>query len=245
MLSCDKLPPNWRVPMTPRSPRYRAAVIFAMLAAGASANPARADDIVIKDAASMAGAVMWLSWGARGVVLAVVRGEESIVLGYGETRPGSKAEPDGRSIVRMGSIAKVMAGQVLATMAVDGTLKLTDPLAKYAPPGAKVPAFAGRQITLLDVASYTASLPRELPGVPDPQPGENPFKHFEADAYWRWLAGASLPYAPRAGALDSKLAFGLLGAALARAGGKPYATLPHQPVAPPPPLLTPPTKLPD
>ena len=231
--------------MTPRLNRYRPAVIFAMLAAGASANPARADDIVLKDAASMAGAVMWLSSGAPGLVLAVVRGEESIVRGYGETHPGSKVEPDGRSILRMGSIAKVMAGHVLASMAVDGTLKLTDPLAKYAPPGAKVPAFAGRQITLLDVASYTAGLPRELPGVPEPQPGENPFKHFEADAYWRWLAGASLPYAPGAGAMYSNLGFGLLGDALARAGGKPYATLLHERVTAPLDMLDTATKLSD
>src|SRR5258707_11305682 len=90
MLSCDKLPPNWRVPMTPRSTRHRPAVIFAMLAAGASANPARADDIVLKDAESMAGAVMWLSSGAPGLVLAVVRGEEAVVLGGGEAPPGSQ-----------------------------------------------------------------------------------------------------------------------------------------------------------
>src|SRR5262249_61207533 len=47
--------------MTPRLNRYRPAVIFAMLAAGASADSARADDIVLKDAASMAGAGAWLS----------------------------------------------------------------------------------------------------------------------------------------------------------------------------------------
>src|SRR5260370_32124833 len=105
MLSCDKLSPNRRVPMTPRLTRYRPAVIFAMLAAGASANPARAADIVLKDAASMAGAVMWLSSGAPGLVLAVVRGEESVVLGYGETAPGSQGAPARRSLVRMGSIA--------------------------------------------------------------------------------------------------------------------------------------------
>src|SRR2546430_12516494 len=110
MLSCDKLPPNRRVPMTPRSTRYRPAVIFAMLAAGASANPARAADIVLKDAASMAGAVMWLSSGAPGLVLAVVRGEESVVLGDGETRPGSKGEPDGPFLVRTGSLAQGLAG---------------------------------------------------------------------------------------------------------------------------------------
>src|SRR5262249_406714 len=151
MLSCDNHP-RLASAMTPRLKRYRPAVIFAMLAAGASANPAKAADIVLKDAASMAGAAVGprprAPAPAPGGGLAVVRGEESVVLGFGETRPGSKVEPNGRSILRMGSIAKVMAGHVLASMAADGTLKLTDPLAKYAPPGAKVPAFAGRQITL-------------------------------------------------------------------------------------------------
>src|SRR5258707_9733225 len=113
--------------MTPRSTRYRPAVIFAMLAAGASANPARADDIVLKDAASMAGAVMWLNSGAPGLVLAVVRGEESIVLGYGETRPGSKVEPDGRSIVRIGSSANVMAGRGAPAQAGGGKHPHTTP----------------------------------------------------------------------------------------------------------------------
>jgi hypothetical protein len=63
--------------MTPRLNRY---------------NPVRADDIVLKDAASTTGGVLWLSSGAPGLVLAAVRGEESVVLGYGETRRGSKEE---------------------------------------------------------------------------------------------------------------------------------------------------------
>jgi len=118
-------------------------------------------------------------------------------------------------------------------MAADGTVKLTDPLAKYAPPGAKVPAFAGRQITLVDLATHTAGLPRELPDAPEPQPGQNPFTRFQADAYWRWLSGATLPYAPGSGAMYSNLGFGLLGEALAKAGGKPYAVLLKERVADP------------
>jgi len=214
--------------MTPRLNRY---------------NPVRADDIVLKDAASTTGGVLWLSSGAPGLVLAAVRGEESVVLGYGETRRGSKEEPNGRSILRVGSIAKVMAGHTLASMAADGTLKLTDPLTKYAPTGAKVPAFAGRQITLLDLATHTAGLPRELPDVPAPQPGENPFTCFHADAYWRWLAGVTLPYAPGSGAMYSNLGFGLLGEALAKAGGTPYATLLDEHVAAPLGMLDTTTKL--
>jgi serine-type D-Ala-D-Ala carboxypeptidase/endopeptidase len=208
------------------------ATILAMLLVCAAATT-RAEDIVLKDAATMTGGVIWLNSGAPGLVLAVVRGDESIVLGYGETRPGSKVEPDGRSILRMGSIAKVMAGQTLASMTADGTVKLVDPLAKYAPSGAKVPAFAGREITLLDLATYTAGLPRELPDAPDPRPGENPFAGFQADAYWRWLAQAKLPYAPGSGAMYSNLGFGLLGEALAKAGGKPFAALLAERVATP------------
>jgi len=214
--------------MTPRLNRY---------------NPVRADDIVLKDAASMTGGVLWLNSGAPGLVLAVIRGDQSVVLGYGETRPGSKVEPNGRSILRMGSIAKVMAGHTLASMVADGTLKLTDPLIKYAPPGAKVPTFAGREITLLDLATHTAGLPRELPDAPDPQPGENPFTWFHADAYWRWLAGATLPYAPGSGAIYSNLGFGLLGEALAGVGGKPYGTLLNERVAAPLGMLDTTTKL--
>src|SRR5262249_54827439 len=159
--------------MTPTSNTRRLAAAVALLLAAASL--ARGDDIVLKDAASMSGGGMWLSSGAPGLVLAAVRGGGTVVLGFGETPPGSQVEPTGRAIRRMGSIARVRAGQPLAGMAADGTVKLTDPLAKYAPPGAKVPAFAGREITLLDLATYTAGLPRELPGVPDPRPGENPF----------------------------------------------------------------------
>ena len=227
--------------MTPRANSLAASLAIVIASAPATA---RANDIVLKDAASMSGAVTWLSSGAPGLVLAVVRGDESIVLGFGETRPGSKVEPDGRSNLRMGSIAKVMAGHVLASMAADGTLNLVHPLAKYAPAGAKVPTFDGREITLLDLATYTAGLPRELPDVPDPKPGENPFTPFQADAYWRWLARATLPYAPGSGAMYSNLGFGLLGEALAKAGGKPYATLLAERVATPLGMLDTTTKLP-
>ena len=155
--------------------RVKPALLAALLAvamAGVTAKDLHAEDLALKEATSMMGTVLALSSGAPGLVVAAVRGEQSVVLGFGETRPGSKTEPNGRSILRMGSIAKAMAGQVLASMAADGTVKLTDPLAKYAPPGVKVPSFAGRQITLLDLATYTAGLPRELPDAPEPQPGQ-------------------------------------------------------------------------
>jgi serine-type D-Ala-D-Ala carboxypeptidase/endopeptidase len=92
------------------SNRFGFAAMVAALLACATGSSARADDLILKEVASMTGLVLWLSSGAPGLVLAVVRGDESLVLGFGEARPGIKVEPDGRSILRMGSIAKVMAG---------------------------------------------------------------------------------------------------------------------------------------
>ncbi|ERM01182.1 hypothetical protein Q644_22930 [Brucella intermedia 229E] len=54
---------------------------------------------------------------------------------------------------------------MLAALAAKGKLKLTDPLAKYAPEGAKVEV-NGRPVTLLDLATHSAGLPRELPRPP-------------------------------------------------------------------------------
>lgn len=108
----------------------RRAAICALLPAGAFGaalspvltRPAAAEDLALRDAASMAGVAMFLNARAPGLVLAVVRGQDSIVAGYGETAPGSGKEPDGRSIVRIGSVSKVFAGDVLARMAASGEL---------------------------------------------------------------------------------------------------------------------------
>jgi serine-type D-Ala-D-Ala carboxypeptidase/endopeptidase len=213
------------------STKLSLAVTITTLIACAQSVSVCAEDIVLKEATSNMG---WLviKAGAPGLVLGVVRGGESIVLGFGETRRGSKVEPNGHSILRLGSVAKVMAGQVLASMVTDGIVKLADPLAKFAPPGAKIPAVADRQITLLDLATHTAGLRRELPGAPDPTLGQKP-SSLEADAYWRWLSDASLPYTPGSGAIYSNLGFSLLGEALAKADGKPYPTLLRQHIADP------------
>ena len=49
---------------------------------------------------------MFMESGATGMVLAVVHGDQDIVVGYGETAKGNGREPDGTSLVRLGSISK-------------------------------------------------------------------------------------------------------------------------------------------
>ncbi|WP_287748851.1 D-alanyl-D-alanine-carboxypeptidase/endopeptidase AmpH [Methylobacterium sp.] len=189
---------------------------------------AAASDLALRDAASLAGMAMYLDSGAPGLVLAVLHGDESLVLGFGETAPGSGIEPDGRSIVRLGSVSKVFATDLLASLVAGGRVRLADPLFRYAPAGVTVPAAkgGGREISLLDLATHAAGLPRELPdpGI-SPGSGGNPFSVFRLGYYWEWLAANGPAYPPGTRLLYSNAGFGLLGDALARAAGKPYGTL--------------------
>jgi D-alanyl-D-alanine-carboxypeptidase/D-alanyl-D-alanine-endopeptidase len=124
--------------------------------------PGRADDLALRDAASMAGTAMFLNSGAPGLIIAVVRGDDSFVAGFGKTGPDNETEPDGQSIFRLGSVSKVFATDVLAKLVAQGRVSLTDPLSRYAPDGVTVKSFAGKPFTLLDLATHSAGLPREL-----------------------------------------------------------------------------------
>lgn len=193
--------------------------------AGVAASPTRADDLALRDAASFAGVEMFLNSRAPGLVLAVVAGDESVVLGYGETAPGNGIEPDGRSIVRIGSLSKVFTGDLLASMAAAGKVGLDDPLSRYAPKDIAIPSFGGRPITLLDLVTHSAGLPREVSDPAGPDPDGNPYSVFRTAYLWQWLAGHPPAYRPGTTSIYSNAGFGLLGEALATAGEKPYPNL--------------------
>ncbi|MBO9354747.1 D-alanyl-D-alanine-carboxypeptidase/endopeptidase AmpH [Bordetella petrii] len=208
---------------------------FAFLALSAScalsANTSNAADLALEDAVSMAGMQLYLNAGAPGLIIAVVRGDDTVIQGYGETAPGSSVEPDENSIFRIASVSKVFAGDVLASLAAKGKVRLTDPLAKFAPENASVEA-NGRPMTLLDLATHSAGLPRELPD-PDAKPSENPFAVFDRAYYWKWVGANKPAYAPGTTTLYSNLGYGLLGDALAKAGGADYSALLASEVAQP------------
>jgi serine-type D-Ala-D-Ala carboxypeptidase/endopeptidase len=198
-------------------------IVTVVLALTATLLPAaRADERALREALSLPGAAMWLDYKAPGLILAVVRGPDAVVLGFGETAPSSGVVPDGRTIVRIGSIAKAFAGQLLADLASAGTVRLADPAQRYLPEF-KLPEAQGRPITLIDLATHTAGLPREVPG--EPAADGNPFAHFSWENYKAYLATATLASAPGTAAAYSNLGFGLLGRALESAGSQPYATL--------------------
>ncbi len=97
------------------------------------APPAFAADPLLEQALELPGFVMWADSGAPGLVFGAVRGNDSLVLGFGNVRPKAdqpelpNPEPDGRTLIRLGSISKAFAGELLASLVVDGHVRLTDP----------------------------------------------------------------------------------------------------------------------
>ena len=203
-----------RMPLLP-------ALLIALV--GASfAGEARADEASLRDAVGLTAAAMWLSYKSPGLVLAVVRGEDEVVLGFGETAKGSKLEPDGRTLLRIGSVSKAFAGELLASLAAEGKVKLADSVSKFLP-GVMLPEAGARPITLVDLVTHSAGFPRDLPG--EAKPGTNPYDRFSWENDKAFLATAKLAFVPGTAASYSNLGFDLLGAALAGAAGSSYGEL--------------------
>ena len=100
-------------------------------------------------------------------------------------------------------------------------MRLTDPLQRFAA-GEKVPVFGSRAITLLDLATHSAALPREMGAAPE---GVNPRAWPTREDRWKWLPGYSLPWAPGTIASYSNVGFDLLADAIEVAGGQNYTEL--------------------
>jgi D-alanyl-D-alanine-carboxypeptidase/D-alanyl-D-alanine-endopeptidase len=159
---------------------------------------------------------------STGMVFVLVRDHQAFIHGYGETAPGSAIKPDERSLLRLCSLSKIFATDLLSKLVVDRTLQLDDPLQRFAPPHVIVPTRDRGVITLEDLATHTSGLPREVGNAPRGTP------HFTFPDYpyrWHWLPTQHLKTAPGTAALYSNIGFDLLGDAFAQAAHTPYARL--------------------
>jgi D-alanyl-D-alanine-carboxypeptidase/D-alanyl-D-alanine-endopeptidase len=196
-----------------------AAVATAVMLA--TAFPAAGEDRLLEETVGFTGAVLFLDTQVPGLVLGAIRNGETAVAGFGEIADGSGKAPDGDTMMRIGSITKAFTGAALASLVADGTVKLTDPLQEHLDWGVTVPSRDGHIIRLIDLATHTSGLPREVER--EDGPPDDPFRTLTAEAYAKALAGDPLLFPPGTGGLYSNFAFDVLSAALGFAAGKPYA----------------------
>jgi serine-type D-Ala-D-Ala carboxypeptidase/endopeptidase len=144
------------------------------------------------------------------------------IAAYG--RSGSAVDRlDGDTIFEIGSITKVFTALLLTEMVSRGEVALDDPVAKFLPGTVKMPARNGKEITLLDLATYTSGLPRNPDGIPPS--GDNPYAAYTVEQLYAFLSGYTLRYDPGSHYEYSNLGFGLLGHALALRAGSAYEDL--------------------
>ncbi len=165
--------------------------------------------------------------GSTGMVVVVVRDNETWMHSYGQTYPGSHQKPTADSLIRLCSLSKIMTTDLLVKLVADGHVSLSDPLQKFAPRDVTVPVrtargLSGRPITLQDLATHTSGLPREI-AYPAGDAGHFTFPDY--NFRWQWLPSYRLRFVPGTAAHYSNIGFDLLADALSAAAGKPYPQL--------------------
>lgn len=201
--------------------RALAVLFYALLLPAAFARSQAPVSLPDSQGIAALGADLFLQAAPTGMVLVVVRGNQLFFGGYGETAPGSHQLPTQTSFLRLCSLTKIFTTDVLSKLVADRTVRLDDPLQRYAPAGTVVPT-RGRSITLADLATHTSGLPRELGNAPPASPH---FTYPEYATRWHWLPNQRLHSSPGSAALYSNVAFDLLGDALQSAAHKPYPAL--------------------
>ncbi|HEY5410819.1 MAG TPA: serine hydrolase [Caulobacteraceae bacterium] len=167
-----------------------------------------------------------------GIVVGVVDAHGRRIVSYGALAKGDARPLDGRTIFEIGSMSKVFTSLLLADMTQRGEVKLDDPIAKFLPPGVKVPERGGRQITLIDLATHTSGLPR-IPTNMAPKDPANPYADYTVQQLYDFLASYTLPRDIGSQYEYSNLGGGLLGHVLSLRGGADYGTLVRQRITDP------------
>ena len=206
-----------------RRPGRRCRLLIVVTALFGIAGPPASADPLLDEIVEFNGMVMHLETGVPGMVIGAVRGAEMAVVGFGETANGSGRKPDGKTLLRIGSITKAFTGEILARLAADGTVGLADPLADHLDIGAPLPSVEGRVIRLIDLATHSGGLPREVPHERGPE--DDPYGTITMSVFYNWLKSNKLLFRPGSAALYSNFGFDLLAAGLANAAGQPYEAL--------------------
>ena len=141
----------------------------------------------------------------------------------GESFVVTRGPANDDTLFEIGSLTKLFTSLVLADMVVAGEVRLDDPVARYLPDKALV-GHGHRPVTLRDLASHISGFPR-LPTNLAPSDPADPYADFDEAKLLAFLKSHIPSRSPGAMFEYSNFGAGLLGYALSRAAGKPYATL--------------------
>lgn len=156
-----------------------------------------------------------------GIIAGVIDDGKTTIYMAGSS--GTSRPLDSHTLFQIGSVTKTFTATILASMVLDGSVKLDDPVSKYLPATVRVPSRDGQHITLLNLATQHSGLPR-LPTNLDAA-GDNPYADYTIKDLYQFLGSYKLTRDPGQEFEYSNLGIGLLGDALANHARMPYAQL--------------------
>ncbi len=142
---------------------------------------------------------------------------------YGRSGAPNDRPLDGDTVFEIGSITKVFTALLLTEMVTRGEVALDDPVSKYLPGNVKMPSRDGKQISFLDLATYSSGLPRLPDGIP--KVGDNPYANYTVEQLYAFLSNHTLRFDPGTHYEYANLGFGLLGHVLALKANASYEDL--------------------
>jgi CubicO group peptidase (beta-lactamase class C family) len=164
--------------------------------------------------------------GNVGLAVGLLVGDRRLYFGYGTIAKGSERVPDEHTIFEIGSVTKVFTAMLMEEMAGRGEVKVDQPVRELLPPGTVVPTKGNREITLFDLSTHSAGLPRMPGNWREGMKSEaEPYANYTPEHLYKALARTRLRWRPGTKDDYSNYGVGLLGHALELRAGQPYEQL--------------------
>jgi len=160
-----------------------------------------------------------------GIVVGIVTPQGRRVIRYGRLAIGDPREAGPDTVFEIGSVTKVFTAVLLADMARQGEVSLTDPIVRYLPPGVATRAQGLKAITFADLATHTAGFPFWPSGILPTAEGTAQMASYSVDQLYQFVSSFEAPADVGTRWMYSNTDVGLLGVLLARRAGSSYDEL--------------------
>ena len=156
------------------------------------------------------------------IVVGVVNAGGATYYSYGTTSAGSGVVPTEDTVFEIGSITKAFTTLMLVELAARGEISLEDTIGDHLPPAA-LPRDGGGSISLTELATHTAGLPR-LPDNLHLSDRDRPYAGYTVADLYRYMSRFTPPPSDSRYSY-SNVGYGLLGHILERRAGQSYGEL--------------------
>ena len=147
--------------------------------------------------------------------------------------PADEVGGPNATLFEIGSISKVFTGVLLAQAVERGELSLDDTLGKLLEGKVGFASDKVAAVTLRQLVTHTACLPRLPANLFEGANNEDPYAHYDRAQLWKALAALQVTGTPPCDAAYSNLGLGLLGDLLAMRFERPWETLVRERIAGP------------